>query len=160
MTLAPCPRCARHVAVREPACPFCDAPLPLLRPRRARPVANLTRAAVVCLGATLASAGCGEDSVLDEPVVEEPESIAQPYGAPPMDPPPVEEPPEPPPEEPEIEPVEPEAVEAEARPRRRGRRRANAPSPGTVTPPPNDLTSAPAAAYGGPGLMDTDLEGL
>ena len=40
---------------------------------------NLTRAAVVYLGATLATVGCGED-------LFEPEPVVQPYGAPPNPP--------------------------------------------------------------------------
>lgn len=97
MELAPCPACDRHIALDERRCPFCDAVPGLLVPRRPRRVANLTRAAIVYLGATLgACTGGGEPGDPGEAVMGEV------YGAPP--PPPEDEvtPPSPP---------EPEATE-------------------------------------------------
>ncbi len=85
MSLAPCPGCARHVAVVEVTCPFCAAPLAALRPPRTRRLGDVGRAAIFYLGASLAAAvGCDDAPESD---------IVQPYGAPP-DPPP-EDPPEP-----------------------------------------------------------------
>lgn len=63
--------------------------------RATSPVGTLSRAAIVYLGAVLAS-GCGPGSANDDPGGEE--TVLQPYGAPP-DPEPLPDPePEPPPE--------------------------------------------------------------
>ena len=52
IALAPCPACARHVRVHEPACPFCRAELPssfrqLVAPPP--PATRLSRAALYAL---------------------------------------------------------------------------------------------------------------
>lgn len=59
-SLVPCPSCARHVRVVEPACPFCASPLPSSLAARAIPNATqrLSRAAAFAFTASLAVAGC------------------------------------------------------------------------------------------------------
>jgi hypothetical protein len=83
-SLVPCPGCQRHLRVAEVACPFCGADVSRQLAPRARPAvstAGLSRAAVLAIGAGLATAavgllpGCEDDA---EPVPSE-----QPvYGAP------------------------------------------------------------------------------
>lgn len=46
MTLAPCPRCKRHVATSAPACPFCGAAIQHARPQHVTLVGRVSRAAV------------------------------------------------------------------------------------------------------------------
>lgn len=76
---------------------------------------NLTRAAIVYLGAVLAP-GCGP---ADEEPEEPPEVVLQPYGAPPLEEVPIEDPPEedPPEQAPPPEEVEPEPESTGRRPR-------------------------------------------
>jgi hypothetical protein len=60
--LVPCPGCARHVRLAEPACPFCGDSSVRIAPVRKAPLGR-SRAAI--LGATLATtaaaSGCYED---------------------------------------------------------------------------------------------------
>lgn len=109
MDFAPCPTCARHVEVREARCPFCGGATPGLRAPR-RPIGGATRAAIVYMGAMLASA-CGPQGTAEQ------ETIAQPYGAPP-DPPPDETIAQPYGAPPDPEPVPDDAPEEEPRPAR------------------------------------------
>jgi hypothetical protein len=140
--LAPCQACGRHVRADAASCPFCASPITAPRVKRTSVAANVGRAAMFYLGATLASCGGDERNIAQpygappDPPPEEPEgpvipeeTIAQPYGAPP----------EPPPEE--LAPIEavPVQPEPEPEPQRRPRLRREAP----------DSPSAPAAAYGG-----------
>jgi hypothetical protein len=79
--LAPCPACARHVRVHEPACPFCSAALPssfrqLVAPPP--PATRLSRAALYALrvgvlssaavacGGSLSTGGSEKDSGQDD----------------------------------------------------------------------------------------------
>ena len=62
--LSPCPACARHVRIDEPACPFCRAVVPaaFAAPAAVRPAARLNRAALAALrmGAIgVTAAACG-----------------------------------------------------------------------------------------------------
>jgi hypothetical protein len=72
VALRPCPGCARHARVSEPACPFCGARLGeafrTFVPPRA-PTTRLTRAALAALGAGGVVVACGSGSVTrEEPV--------------------------------------------------------------------------------------------
>src|SRR6185369_12261770 len=60
--LVPCVHCARHVRVAEVRCPFCRGVLPGEAPARAGR-GRMSRAAMLAVGATLASApaGCADD---------------------------------------------------------------------------------------------------
>ena len=62
-SLVPCPGCARHVRVSEPACPFCQSALPDDLSARAIPATRqrLGRAAAFTFAATLGLAGCSDD---------------------------------------------------------------------------------------------------
>lgn len=60
--LAPCPRCHRHVAVRETACPFCSAAVSGLRAVHHVP-AKLVRVAVL----TAALVGCSDKKAAEPP---------------------------------------------------------------------------------------------
>ena len=60
--LAPCPRCKRHVAVRETTCPFCSAAVSGLRAVHHVP-ASLVRVAVL----TAALAGCSDKKAAEPP---------------------------------------------------------------------------------------------
>jgi hypothetical protein len=72
LALRPCPSCARHARVSEPACPFCGARLgeafrTFVLPRA--PTTRLSRAALVALGAGGVVVACGSGSVTGgEPV--------------------------------------------------------------------------------------------
>jgi hypothetical protein len=57
--LDPCAVCRRHVAVTEPACPFCGAALPARTAQAFAPL-RLSRAAVFVAGAALAACGGGK----------------------------------------------------------------------------------------------------
>lgn len=57
--MTPCTSCRRHVAIDEPACPFCGVAITPAPPRPIIAVARLTRSAVFA-GASLAS-GCFVD---------------------------------------------------------------------------------------------------
>lgn len=59
--LAPCPRCKRHVAVRETACPFCDAPNTSSASPPVMLVGRWSRAAIFASATTLM--GCHPASV-------------------------------------------------------------------------------------------------
>jgi hypothetical protein len=58
--LEPCPACHRHVAIDEPACPFCAAPLPesFRRTQRTPLRGRLTRAGLLAAGATATLLSC------------------------------------------------------------------------------------------------------
>ncbi|MGE3636174.1 MAG: hypothetical protein AB7P00_40095, partial [Sandaracinaceae bacterium] len=59
MELSPCPSCGRHVRFVEPSCPFCGSLATRPEPQRGRitmPRGQVTRAAIVLLGAVGASA--------------------------------------------------------------------------------------------------------
>jgi hypothetical protein len=65
--LLPCPACARHVRVNEPACPFCKEALPAAFRGEARPEAprvRLARAALFALGTGTAALACGSSTAL------------------------------------------------------------------------------------------------
>jgi hypothetical protein len=68
--LSPCPSCARHVRLSEPACPFCGAPLPRgfgEQTAPASPARRLNRAALHALRMSaipLTLAACGGSAVL------------------------------------------------------------------------------------------------
>lgn len=73
-SLSPCPSCSRHVRAQDAACPFCQAILDVegrasTRPASQARVGRLGRAAMVAVGATLASASlgaCGSDEPSQE----------------------------------------------------------------------------------------------
>jgi hypothetical protein len=62
--LVPCASCSRHLRAIEATCPFCGAELaaPRLAPDT---VGRMSRAAAFVFGATVAVAGCGNDTVVD-----------------------------------------------------------------------------------------------
>jgi len=83
--LRPCSACDRHVRGDETSCPFCDAKLEPVAPRKVPNVSGLSRAARIALGTALAAAvipSCGKNEGGGG------ESIAQPYGVPPLETPP------------------------------------------------------------------------
>lgn len=99
MVLTPCIDCRRHVAISEPACPFCGGGLaPVRRPSKLGRVSR----AVVFASAAVASTACGKkakqpdtktqqaaptDAAVEAPPVEDTRprrtSPNMPYGAPP-----------------------------------------------------------------------------
>jgi len=104
MQLEPCAACQRHVAITEPACPFCSEPLDA-KPPRSSTLGRVSRAAVFA-GAALATAACGKKAKqpdiktttqqVDAGVVDPPDgdlrrdhgrsnpnNLPMPYGAPP-----------------------------------------------------------------------------
>ncbi len=53
MSLVLCSACTRHVRNTEPACPFCGAAITNRAPRRVRPVAGTSRAAILAISSTV-----------------------------------------------------------------------------------------------------------
>ncbi len=62
--LAPCPGCARHVRVREPACPFCATALSgdLTPQGPAEPAGRLARSALAALATAVLGAACARET--------------------------------------------------------------------------------------------------
>lgn len=69
-SLAPCPRCARHVrAAEETRCPFCGEAIAGLAPVRRR--VPMTRAAIVLGAALLGCGGASSEPAQEESTVQE-----------------------------------------------------------------------------------------
>jgi hypothetical protein len=62
--MAPCPACARHVRVRESACPFCAAALPADFAAHVAPdpTGRLSRSAIAALATAVLGAACAREA--------------------------------------------------------------------------------------------------
>lgn len=70
--MAPCPACARHVRVRESACPFCAAALPADFASHVAPDlgARLSRSAIAALATAVLGAACAREAPATVPAPE------------------------------------------------------------------------------------------
>lgn len=83
--LRPCTACDRHVAIDEPSCPFCAAPLEPAVPRP-RIRGRLSRAAVFATATLATAAACGGGKAKPDPTKPDPMPAASAdAGVPPAD---------------------------------------------------------------------------
>lgn len=82
--LVPCVHCARHVRSDASRCPFCDGAscVPAVSEVPDLVGRNLSRAAMIALGTTLALSNCRPTPTTATPTPDEHVTIMQPYGVP------------------------------------------------------------------------------